>query len=347
MPAVSEPDIKPDIKSDVVTGHLDLPDKARLGLVLFEKMLLLRLFEMKAGEVCKKGEISSFLHLYIGEEATAVGVCSHLGPSDVVTSTHRGHGHVLAKGVEPRRVMAELYGRTTGVSGGRGGSMHMYDSQKGVLGTNGLVGGSIPSGVGAGLSAKTRATGGVAVAFFGDGAVSHGAFHESMNLAAALQLPVVFLCENNLYATHTPFRVATRNTDVASRGAAYGMPGVKVDGQDVFAVREAAGEAIERARQGGGPTLIESRTYRFVGHHEGDPPSGTYRTLDEVEEWKRRDPLVLTEHYLRNEAGCSEAEIQAIRDRVAGVIEDAVAFARESPWPGVETIGNYVYCENA
>lgn len=328
-------------------GELSGPSEtARLSLRLFETMVLLRLFETKAGEVCKKGEISSFLHLYIGEEATATGVCSVLDSRDVVTSTHRGHGHVLAKGVAPRRVMAELYGRTTGVSGGRGGSMHMYDARAGVLGTNGLVGGGIPSAVGAALTAKTRKTGGVAVTFFGDGAVSHGAFHKSANLAAALQLPVVFLCENNLYATHTPFQVATRNTDVASRGAAYGMPGVAVDGQDVFAVREVAGAAVERARQGGGPTLVEAKTYRFVGHHEGDPPSGTYRTMAEVEEWKRRDPLVVAERFLTEEAGCSAADIEAIRVRVADVIEDAVRFARESPWPALGTLEDHVYCEN-
>ena len=332
-------------KSAGATATSDVSEKARLGLSLFEKMLLLRLFEMKAGEVCKKGEISSFLHLYIGEEATAVGVCSRLNERDYITSTHRGHGHVLAKGAEPRRVMAELYGRTDGVSGGRGGSMHMYDAKFGVLGTNGLVGGSIPSAVGAALTAKTKKTGGVAVPFFGDGAINHSAFHESMNLAAALQLPVVFLCENNLYATHTPFRVATRNTDVASRGAAYAMPGIAVDGQDVFAVREVVGEAVARARAGGGPTLIESKTYRFVGHHEGDPPSGTYRTLDEVEQWKLRDPLVLVERFLLDEGGISESDIQAIRDRVAAVVDDAVEFARASPWPEASIIENYVYSE--
>jgi 2-oxoisovalerate dehydrogenase E1 component len=317
---------------------------AKLGLEMYERMLLIRLFEQKAGEVCRKGEISSFLHLYIGEEATAVGVCDCLTAADYITSTHRGHGHALAKGSSPARLMAELYGRVDGVSGGRGGSMHMYDSSVGLLGTNGFVAAGIPTAVGAALSARNKRTGAVAVSFFGDGAVSHGAFHEAVNLATALQLPVVFVCENNLYATHTPLTTATRNTEIATRGAAYGLPGVTVDGQDAFAVRAVAMAAVERARSGGGPTLIEAKTYRFVGHHEGDPPAGTYRTADEVERWKQRDPLTVMRSRLE-ERGVNGDTLEGIRVRVAGIIDDAVAFSRANAWPSRDTLTDHLYCE--
>jgi len=309
---------------------------------LYETMLRIRLFEMRAGELCRKGEMPAFLHLYIGEEATAAGICSELDRKDQITSTHRGHGHALAKGADPKRLMAELFGRATGFSGGRGGSMHIYARDIGILGTNGLVGGGIPSAVGAGLSAKLQGSGGIAVAFFGDGAVNHGAFHESLNLAAALDAPVVFVCENNLYATATPLRDVTKNDEVATRASAYGMPGVAVDGQDVFAVRDVAREAVRRARSGGGPTLIESKTYRFVGHHEGDPPVGCYRTAEEIERWKERCPLKLMSAYLREAEGASEADLDEVRARIADEIEQAVEFARSSPWPDVATLTDHV-----
>jgi 2-oxoisovalerate dehydrogenase E1 component len=316
-----------------------------LALELYERMQLIRQFELKASEVCKKGEISSYLHLYIGEEATGVGVCSCLEPSDFITSTHRGHGHALAKGCSPDRMMAELYGRVDGLSGGRGGSMHIFDASVGLLGTNGFVAGGIPSAVGAAIASKTKNTGAVAVAFFGDGAVSHGSFHESVNLASTLNLPVVFVCENNLYATHTPFCVATKNTNVASRGAAYGLPGVSVDGQDVLAVRAVAADAVKRARNGEGPTLIESKTYRYVGHHEGDPPAGAYRTIEEVKEWKKRDPLILMERYLEGQIEDYAAKIDCIRDRVTSIVDRAVEFARSSEWPSGDSLTNHLYCE--
>lgn len=318
-----------------------------LGLQLYRQMQLLRIFESRAGELCRKGEMPSFLHLYVGEEAVAVGVCSLLEHGDVITSTHRGHGHALAKGLEPRRLMAELYGREGGICGGRGGSMHLFAPQIGLLGTNGFVGGGIPSAAGAALTAKLHKTGRVAVAFFGDGAINHGAFHEALNIAAVWNLPVLFVCENNLYATATPLSIATRNTDVASRAAAYAMPGESVDGQDVWAVRAAAQRAIERAQRGEGPTLIECKTYRFVGHHEGDPLVGTYRTQEELDLWKQRCPIVLLERFLIENADCTEAELAAIQKEVSAIVEDAVEFARASAWPEPATVENHLFCEGA
>lgn len=326
------------------SANIPEPTKEQ-ALELFGTMVLIRQFETRAGELCRKGEMPAFLHLYIGEEATAAGVCCHLRPSDCFTSTHRGHGHALAKCAEPKRLMAELFGRATGFSGGRGGSMHIFAPEIGILGTNGLVGGGIPAAVGAALSAKLRGTDDVAVSFFGDGAINHGAFHESANLAATWNAPCVLVCENNLYATATPLRDVTRNPDIASRAAAYGMPGESVDGQDVLAVRDVAGRAIERARSGGGPTLIESKTYRFVGHHEGDPPVGVYRTADEIEEWKKRDPLVLMQAYLRARWDVSADEMEGVRSKVAQVIEEAVAYARSSPWPDVASLRDHVFAQ--
>ena len=222
-------------------------------------------------------------------------------PTDLIYSTHRGHGHALAKGVPGREVLAELWGKTTSSSGGRGGSMHMYAPEYGFMGTNGIVGAGIPLATGAALSAQLRKTGQVVVAFFGDGAVNSGSFHEGLNFGAVWNLPVVYVCENNLYATEMAFRRATKNTSVQSRAAAYKIPGVEVDGSDVLAIHAAARAAIERARSGGGPTLIEAKTYRFVGHHEGDPGTA-YRTREEVEEWKSRCPIkTLREKLLTNE----------------------------------------------
>jgi 2-oxoisovalerate dehydrogenase E1 component len=285
----------------------------------------------------------AFIHLYVGEEATAVGICSLMQPQDVLTSTHRGHGHVLARGGDPKALMAELYGRATGLCAGRGGTMHLFAPEIGVLGTNGFVGGGIPMAVGAGLSAKTLQTGGVSVAFFGDGAVNHGTFHESMNLAAAWKAPTLFVCENNLYATATPFSAITANTDIASRAAAYGMPGQAVDGQDVWAVREAAEAAFARARRGDGPTLLECKTYRYVGHHEGDPITGTYRTAEELEEWKRRCPLRLMEAFLTERFGQTPAALEELQQQVAEEVEEAIEFARESPWPDPATVESHVF----
>jgi 2-oxoisovalerate dehydrogenase E1 component len=335
--------------SDRSAASAQLPaGLARAELLrLYEQMVLLRRFELVAQGLNRGGRLPGFLHLYIGEEATAVGVCAHLRErDDWVTSTHRGHGHALAKGVDPRHLMAELFAKATGCCGGRGGSMHLYDPDRGLLGTNGLVGGGIPSAVGAAISARVRGTGGVAVAFFGDGAVNHGAFHESVNFATAQDAPVVFVCENNLYATATPLAMATRNTDVASKAAAYGLPGVAVDGNDVIAVFEAARHAVQRARAGKGPTLIEARTYRVVGHHEGDPLYGTYRSKEEVEAWKLRDPIETFRRELLDVWRVARAgELDEIDARIARQIDEAVRFGETSPEPDPATALDHVYAE--
>ncbi len=312
-----------------------------LALSLYRTMVELREFELKAYEVFRSGKMPGFIHLYVGEEAVAAGVMAHLKKQDYVTSTHRGHGHALAKGIPAREVMAELMGVVGGCCGGRGGSMHLYEPAVGFLGTNGVVAPGIPIAAGAALSAKLRKSGQVAVCFFGDGAVNNGAFHEGINMAAAWDLPVVYVCENNMYATETPFAKATKNTNVASRAAAYNIPGVQIDGDDVMIVYEKAGEAIERARRGEGPTLIECLTYRFFGHHVGDPGT-TYRSRDEIESWKARDPIVRLRRQALEEKLAGPNEFDEINEQVHAMIEDATTFALSSPQPAVETALNFV-----
>ncbi|MEO5888941.1 MAG: dehydrogenase E1 component subunit alpha/beta [Ferruginibacter sp.] len=312
-------------------------DQAHL-LSLYREMLLIRKFELAVQENYRTGEIPGFIHLCVGQEAVAVGVCSNLTKEDWITSTHRGHGHAIAKGVELKSVMAELYGKATGCNGGRGGSMHLYSFRDGLFGTNGLVGGGIPLAVGLGISAQIRESDGVAVAFFGDGAINHGAFHESISFAAIRKAPVVFICENNLYATSTPIAVANLNAQLASKAAAYGIPGIKVDGNDVLAVYQAAKDAIARARKGQGPTLIEAMTYRTVGHHEGDVVAGTYRTLEEMEVWKKKCPIVKFESHLLETGIASPEQIEAVNADVAEAVAEAVAFARSSANPEAATV---------
>lgn len=312
-----------------------------LLLTYYKKILELRLFELKVQELYRNGRLPGFVHLYVGEEAVAVGVCSHLTVADLVFSTHRGHGHALAKGVPPGIVLAELWGKATGSSGGRGGSMHMYAPEYGFMGTNGIVGAPIPLATGAALSAKLRKNSQVVVCFFGDGAVNSGSFHEAVNLGSVWDLPVVYVCENNLYATEMAFLRATKNTSVASRAATYGMLGVEVDGQDVVAVHQAAQAAIERARQDGGPTLIECKTYRYVGHHEGDPGTD-YRTREEVQQWKQKDPVKLTQKRLLD-SGIDESKLQTADQEIEQLIEDAVIFAEKSPEPSAESVNEHVF----
>ncbi len=321
----------------VLTEQVD----QKLLLNHYKKMLELRLFELKVQELYRNGRLPGFVHLYVGEEAVAVGVCSNLETADLIFSTHRGHGHALAKGVPAEVVLAELWGKTTGSSGGRGGSMHMYAPEYGFMGTNGIVGAPIPLATGAALSAKLRKRGQVVVCFFGDGAVNSGSFHESVNMGSVWDLPIVYVCENNLYATEMAFQRATKNTSVASRAAAYGMSGVAVDGQDVVAVHEAAQAAISRARKDGGPTLIECKTYRYVGHHEGDPGTD-YRTRDEVQEWKRKDPVKLARKRLLD-SGVEESKLQAIDLEVEQLIDQAVEFAEKSPEPAAASVNNHVF----
>jgi pyruvate dehydrogenase E1 component alpha subunit len=308
----------------------------------YKKVLELRLFELKVQELYRNGRLPGFVHLYVGEEAVAVGVCSHLDTEDLVFSTHRGHGHALAKGVPASIVLAELWGKATGSSGGRGGSMHMYAPEYGFMGTNGIVGAPIPLATGAALSAKLRKKSQVVVCFFGDGAVNSGSFHEAVNLGAVWNLPVVYVCENNLYATEMAFRRATKNTNVASRAAAYGMLGVEVDGQDVVAVHEVAEAAIERARQDGGPTLIECKTYRYVGHHEGDPGTD-YRTREEVQQWKQKDPVKIARKRLLDSGAADEKQLQAADQEVERLIDEAVEFAEKSPEPSAESVNEHVF----
>jgi pyruvate dehydrogenase E1 component alpha subunit len=314
-----------------------------VGLLLtyYKKLLELREFELKVQELYRNGRLPGFVHLYVGEEAVAVGVCSHLENRDLVFSTHRGHGHALAKGVPARIVLAELWGKATGSSGGRGGSMHMYAPEYGFMGTNGIVGAPIPLATGGGLSAKLKNDGQVSVTFFGDGAVNSGSFHEAINLGAVWNLPVLYVCENNLYATEMAFSRATKNTSVASRAKAYGLPGFEVDGQDVMAVHEVAQEAIKRARSGGGPTLIECKTYRYVGHHEGDPGTD-YRTRDEVNQWKLNCPVKRARKLLL-ECGVEENEIKAADREIEQLINDAVEFAENSPEPAPESATEHVF----
>ena len=315
-------------------------------LELYERMLLLRRFEETAQEFYRSGRWPGFIHLYIGEEATAVGVCAALRENDQITSTHRGHGHALAKGVPPGVVMAELLGKTTGCSGGRGGSMHMFSPSVGLLGSTGIVGSGIPLAVGAALGAKARGTDQVAAAFFGDGATNHAAFLESINFATVQKLPVIFVCENNLYATQTALWKATANTRISSKSAAFGCKGVTVDGNDVLAVLNATKQAVSRARKGKGPTLIESLTYRWCGHHEGDPPFGDYRTEEELNEWKERCPIASFRKFLTKEPGIvSSQKLTAIHRRVEKQIEDSIDFAESSPDPDPATVHDHVYAE--
>jgi pyruvate dehydrogenase E1 component alpha subunit len=323
---------------------LSLVKENDLDLLLdyYRKMLELRLFELKVQELYRNARLPGFVHLYVGEEAVGVGVCLNLENKDLVFSTHRGHGHALAKGVPPGVVLAELWGKVAGSSGGRGGSMHMYAPEWGFMGTNGIVGAPIPLATGGALSAKLKGSGQVVVSFFGEGAVNSGSFHEAINMGTVWDLPVVYVCENNLYATEMAFSRATKNTSVARRAESYGLPGVEVDGQDVIAVHRVATAAIDRARSGGGPTLIECKTYRYVGHHEGDPGTD-YRTRDEVQYWKELDPVTRARKLLIESKMADESELKAVDREVEELIDQAVEFAEKSPEPSPESVTEHVF----
>jgi TPP-dependent pyruvate/acetoin dehydrogenase alpha subunit len=319
---------------------------AETVLSLYRTMVLIREFELKAREVFRTGRMPGFIHVYIGEEAVAAGVCAQLRKDDYVASTHRGHGHALAKGVPPRAAMAELLGAVDGCSGGRGGTMHLYDPDCGFLGSNGVVPPGILIAAGAALGATLHGGNQVAVSFFGDGGSNNGAFHEGINMAATWNLPVVFVCENNMYATEMPFNQATKNTNVASRAAAYGIPGVQVDGNNVLEVLHEAGKAIERARRGEGPTLIECLTYRWFGHHEGDPGT-SYREKDEIASWKARDPVKRLKTEAIESGVATEQDFAALDQEIWDVLEDAAQFALNSPLESVDTALRHVYQETA
>jgi TPP-dependent pyruvate/acetoin dehydrogenase alpha subunit len=313
-----------------------------LVLRLYRTMVLIRQFELKAKEVFRSGRMPGFIHVYVGEEAVAAGVCAQLRIDDYVASTHRGHGHALAKGISSREAMAELIGVTTGCSGGRGGTMHLYDPTVGFLGSNGVVPPGILIAAGAALSAKLKGTDKVSVAFFGDGGSNNGAFHEGLNMAATWDLPVIFVCENNLYATEMSFDKATKNTNVASRAAAYGIPGIQVDGNNVLEVYERAGEAVTRARRGEGPTLLECLTCRWFGHHEGDPGI-SYRTKEEIAHWKRRDPVRRLQDEAIAQKLATQADFAEIEEEIQKELEEATEYALSSPLEDEATALDHVF----
>ncbi|NLJ48627.1 MAG: pyruvate dehydrogenase (acetyl-transferring) E1 component subunit alpha [Candidatus Atribacteria bacterium] len=310
---------------------------------MYKDMIRIRRFEETVSDLFSQDKIRGTTHLYIGEEAVAVGACNAIHSDDYITSTHRGHGHCIAKGATLREMMAELFGKMTGYCKGKGGSLHIADLNAGNLGANGIVGGGIPIATGSGLTSKYKKTGKVTVCFFGDGASNTGAFHEAVNMAATWKLPVVFVCENNLYAMSTPVREAFPILDIAERGQAYGMPGIVVDGMDVLAVMEAVEQAAERARRGEGPTLIECKTYRYLGHSKNDPRA--YRTKDEEKQWKERDAIKRFRKWLLENTIATEEEIQTIDEEVENEITEAVEFADSSPYPPLEEIVKDVYVE--
>ena len=310
-------------------------------LDLYQAMQRIRRFEERVSEQFAAGKIPGFVHLCIGQEGVAVGACASLGPDDYITSTHRGHGHLIAKGGELDKMMAELYGKETGYCKGRGGSMHIVDVGLGILGANGIVGAGTQIAAGAGLSSKVRESGQVVVCFFGDDASTEGMFHESMNLAALWDLPVVFMCENNLYGQFTPYEKHTRVPNVAEKAKAYGVPSVIVDGNDILAVRDATGEAAQRARSGGGPTLIECKTYRWHGHMEGDVYG--YRSEAEVQEWKEKCPIAGLRSRLIAEGIASQEEFDGIDQEVEAAVSAAIEFAKSSPDPDPSTAAENVY----
>jgi acetoin:2,6-dichlorophenolindophenol oxidoreductase subunit alpha len=302
---------------------------------MLRQMLSIRRFEERASADYLAGKIFGVVHCYIGQEAVAVGTCMALKHGDRIISTHRGHGHCIAKGADLNRMMAELYGRQTGYCKGKGGSMHIADFGIGMLGANGIVAGGIAIVTGAGLAAQMEGNGGVAVSFFGDGAANAGPFHECLNIAATWKLPMLYVCENNLYAAQTTAASTQALRDVAARAAGYGIPGVVVDGNDIFAVYQAANRAVERARAGGGPTLIECKTYRWRAHTERrtqpDP-----RERGEIEAWKQTDPIARLERQLKDQGHLSHAEMEDMERGVMGAVETAVAFAEASPFPSRE-----------
>jgi acetoin:2,6-dichlorophenolindophenol oxidoreductase subunit alpha len=310
---------------------------------LHRRMVRIRLFEEAAGRLAEAAKLPGFLHLYVGEEAVASGVCVHLSNNDHITSTHRGHGHLVAKGGEFRPMMAELMAKATGYCKGKGGSMHISSLDLGMLGANGIVGAGSPIAVGAAFSNKYKGEGNVAVAFFGDGATNIGAFHEAANMACALKLPIVFVCENNEFGEFTRRDKTMAITDIVDRAQGYGMPGVICDGMDAVAVWEAAGEAIAHARAGRGPTLVEAKTYRFYNHHGVQNLGLKYRTDDEVEVWKKRDPIFSLEARLADAGLMSAADAEAVWAELRADIADAIQFAEDSPVPTSDQILADVY----
>ncbi|MCH8281851.1 MAG: thiamine pyrophosphate-dependent dehydrogenase E1 component subunit alpha [Chloroflexi bacterium] len=319
---------------------MDLNREAMLKL--YTTMATIRNFEERGIPEAGQRGMSGSIHSSAGQEAVPTGVCANLTDEDYIASTHRGHGHCIAKGVDPKAMMAELFGRTTGSNKGKGGSMHIADMSKGMLGTNGVVAASVPLAVGAALTSKLKNLGRVAVAFFGDGAANQGVLHESMNLASVWKLPVIFCCENNGYAESTPVEYALSVANVSDRAVGYNMPGILVDGMDVFAVYDAAGQAVARARAGEGPSLLECKTYRFYGHTVFDNPL-SYRTKEEEEYWRNRDPLKVFRETVIPLGEITAEELDQIDQEAAELMEEAIKFADESPVPDPLEIYDDVY----
>jgi pyruvate dehydrogenase E1 component alpha subunit len=313
-------------------------------LSLYRTMQTIRQFEDRITDLYARGLVPGLAHLYIGEEAVAAGVCASLGANDYITSTHRGHGHVIAKGAALNPMMAELFGRRTGYCKGKGGSMHIADMEAGILGANGIAGGGLPIAVGSGWSAKWRGTDQVTACFFGDGASNNGTFHESLNLASLHKLPVIFVCENNLYGISVCQTKHQKITDIATRATSYDMPGIIVDGNNVIDVYQAATKAVKRARAGEGPTLLECKTYRWRGHHEGDPNQGErYRTKDEIAVWMEKCPIKRFSQKLLKEKIVSKIKLKAIDKEIKDTIDAAVEYAKNSEFPTIEEMYEDVY----
>ncbi len=315
-------------------------DDRKKYMRMLRRMMLIRRFDETVVDLVQAAELVGMAHAYIGEEAVAVGACAALRDDDYITGNHRSHGHPIAKGGDVRKAMAEILGKATGYCKGKGGSMHLADFSIGILGESGIVASALPVAVGAALGSKMQGRDRVVVSFFGDGASNQGACHEAMNLASIWKLPVIFLCENNQYAVTTPFSDVVAVENISDRAAAYNMPGILVDGQDAMAVYEATAEAVSRGREGSGPTLIEARTYRYEDHSEGlvrilrEP----YRTDEEVEYWKGRDPIDIHSKMLVEQGVATEDEIESVRAEIAADVEAALQFARESPYPEPEDL---------
>jgi pyruvate dehydrogenase E1 component alpha subunit len=314
------------------------PDRKQYHHTLLHSMLLQRRFEERTAEMYAIGRIGGFCHLYIGQEAVSTGFLSELRPDDYVITTYRDHGQALARGMSARAIMAELFGRADGCVGGKGGSMHLFDKSVNFLGGHGIVGGHIPIGTGVGFAIKYRGGDQVVLCFMGEAAVNNGAFHESLNMAALWKLPCIFIIENNRYGMGTAVERASAIHDIYKRGASYDMPRDVVDGQDVFAVAQAARDAIARARTEQMPTLLEVRTYRFMGHSMSDAVSGTYRTKEELEQYLKRDPITLLKSRMEADGDLSAAEYQAMEDEIKAVVQDSIDFAEQSPEPSLDTL---------
>jgi TPP-dependent pyruvate/acetoin dehydrogenase alpha subunit len=312
---------------------------------MYKTMVRARYFENKVIEVYQQGLMPGLAHLYVGEEAVAAGACGALSKDDYITSTHRGHGHLVAKGGKMDKMMAEIFGRSTGYCKGKGGSMHICDVSLGILGANGIVGGGYTLAAGAGLSIKVRKSNQVCVCFAGDASTNQGSFHEALNLASTWKLPVVYVIENNGYGISVSQARHQNIKDISLRAVGYGIPGVTVDGNDVEAVYTAVSEAVERARKGEGPTLVECKTYRWRGHHEGDANrGGRYRTQEEILSWEKKCPIEKTEAKLLK-LGIKAEEIEAYKEEVKKEVEEAVEFGKNSPWPELSEVTTDVYAE--